>query len=299
LVEKGAPVSGTDDLGRTPLHRAASSGHLSILELLVSHKANILSTDAFGNTPLHLAAAAGNDACVKFLLAAGADPSLKAADGMTPEDKASASGHVLSSFLPLPDRPVPILAGQAKEPRMKSRSAKNAVVGNRGKDSRSSSKKRRSSATAAGNIDEPSVFSAVSNFFYSFFLPTHQFFEAISKSDAESVESMLANFPQLVNVQNKEKFNETPLHLAARIANPRIVRLLLSCDADIEAKTIDGWTPLHKAAFWGHLEIVKMLVENNAALTPVDDLGETPHDKAVSRGHDQIIDWLGNRMLEL
>lgn len=124
------------------------------------------------------------------------------------------------------------------------------------------------------------------------------FFEAISEKNADVVKLALTSEPQLVLIRNDEHPNETPLHVAARKATPRIVRLLLSSGADIHAKTIDGWTPLHKAAFCGNFEIVRLLVRNGAALNTVDDLGETPYDKALNRGNTQTADFLAGCVKE-
>jgi len=41
--------------GATPLHRAASRGHVGIVEMLLRHKASVDVKDTEGNTPLHMA----------------------------------------------------------------------------------------------------------------------------------------------------------------------------------------------------------------------------------------------------
>lgn len=41
-------------------------------------------------------------------------------------------------------------------------------------------------------------------------------------------------------------------------------RILLQCEADIDAQDVDGWTPLHAAAHWGQKEVCQILVENLA-----------------------------------
>ena len=52
LLEGGADANLADCLGATPLHRAASCGHLKVLRILVEHGANVQKTDAQGNSPL-------------------------------------------------------------------------------------------------------------------------------------------------------------------------------------------------------------------------------------------------------
>lgn len=55
LLENGAQVNVQDKFGNTPLHRAASQGHLDIIRLLLSQKGvRVDMNDQEGNTPLHV-----------------------------------------------------------------------------------------------------------------------------------------------------------------------------------------------------------------------------------------------------
>jgi ankyrin repeat protein len=49
-------VDQPDDFWRTPLHRAAASGHIEVAKVLLNCKADIEQKDNYGRTPLHLAA---------------------------------------------------------------------------------------------------------------------------------------------------------------------------------------------------------------------------------------------------
>lgn len=61
-------------LHRTPLHLAASSGSVEIIEDLLKHGGKPQEWDLYRKcTPLHCAAAAGDVMAVKLLLKAGAD----------------------------------------------------------------------------------------------------------------------------------------------------------------------------------------------------------------------------------
>lgn len=70
LIAKGAQVN---RLGWTPLHYAASKGHLETVKLLLSHKALVNAPSPDGTSPLMMAAYAGSEEVVRALLAAGAD----------------------------------------------------------------------------------------------------------------------------------------------------------------------------------------------------------------------------------
>lgn len=61
-----------DDRQETPVHYAARFGHLSVLELLKNHGADINSISASGDTPLHLAVRGRHLDAVKALIELGA-----------------------------------------------------------------------------------------------------------------------------------------------------------------------------------------------------------------------------------
>jgi ankyrin repeat protein len=77
--------------GWAPLHYAASSGNLPVMQLLLDHYAYIDAESPNGTTPLMMAAMYGTSDAVKLLLEAGADPSLKNALGLTALDFAQKS----------------------------------------------------------------------------------------------------------------------------------------------------------------------------------------------------------------
>ena len=77
----------------TPLHKAAVFGHARIIQLLLSHKADVNSRSRIEFTPLHCASQEGHLASVVTLLQAGADPLLPQVDGALPIHLAAARNH--------------------------------------------------------------------------------------------------------------------------------------------------------------------------------------------------------------
>ena len=77
----------------TPLHLAAINGHKRIIQLLVSHEADVNSRDRTEFTPLHCASQEGHLASVVTLLHAGADPLLPNHGGVLPIHKAAQLNH--------------------------------------------------------------------------------------------------------------------------------------------------------------------------------------------------------------
>lgn len=101
LISKGADVNKP---GWTPLHYAATHGHLAVMNLLLENYAYIDAASPNGSTPLMMAASYGTPMAVKLLLEAGADPMLKNDLGLSAIDFAqranrAESAEIISAFV--------------------------------------------------------------------------------------------------------------------------------------------------------------------------------------------------------
>lgn len=101
LIKKGADVNKP---GWTPLHYAATNGHLDIMNLLLEENAYIDAESPNGTTPLMMAAQYSDESSVKLLLEAGADPLLRNALGLSALDFAhrasrTESANIISAFV--------------------------------------------------------------------------------------------------------------------------------------------------------------------------------------------------------
>jgi ankyrin repeat protein len=83
LIERGADINKP---GWTPLHYAATGGHVAIIRQLLDQYAFIDAQSPNGTTPLMMAAMYGSEAAVKLLLDEGADPLMKNQLGMSAMD---------------------------------------------------------------------------------------------------------------------------------------------------------------------------------------------------------------------
>jgi len=84
----------------------------------------------------------------------------------------------------------------------------------------------------------------------------------------------------------------TPLHYAASGNQLATMRLLLSHDAIVDARSPTGRTPLMQAARYGSEDLVEMLLRSGADLRATDRDGSTAADAAQLSGRE----WLARRL---
>lgn len=76
-------------------------------------------------------------------------------------------------------------------------------------------------------------------------------------------------------IEALDKENETPLHYAARLVDPRIVSFLCQQNANLEARNIRGETPIFKAVQQKAWFNAKALIESGAKLAVMDHNGKS------------------------
>lgn len=94
-------------------------------------------------------------------------------------------------------------------------------------------------------------------------------------------------------VNARDIYDQTPLHFAAMRGNDPSARDLLSCpQVDIEAKDKQMMTPLFVACSYGYVDITRRLVDAGAVLLAKDETLQTPLHRAAMEGHLEIVDLL-------
>ena len=87
-----------------------------------------------------------------------------------------------------------------------------------------------------------------------------------------------------IPIDSKDKDGFTPLHVATKNGNIVIAKCLVDYGADLDAKDENGLTPLHYSTIYGHLEIVKYLIKFGANIEARDMEGCTPLHDAIRYG---------------
>ncbi|CAH1118393.1 unnamed protein product [Phaedon cochleariae] len=82
---------------------------------------------------------------------------------------------------------------------------------------------------------------------------------------------------------------QAALHVAARLGQTQVVKVLLEAGANSDQADVDGWTPLRAAAWGGHTEVVEILVQHNCSLDSVDAENRTALRAAAWSGHEEIV----------
>ena len=107
-------------------------------------------------------------------------------------------------------------------------------------------------------------------------------------------------YPKIVNLLLKHgaKLDETTncqdtvLHLAVLNGCEGVAEILLSRNASVNAKDINGFTPLHLASKENKINIVSLLLQNGAKINETTRALEMPLHIAAKNGHTEIVQTL-------
>ncbi|KAF8071570.1 ankyrin repeat-containing domain protein, partial [Lyophyllum atratum] len=98
LISRGADINAKDKASQVPLHRAATTGSVGFIRLLLESaapgapKTRLNTADRIGNTPLHLAMDSAHAEAAVLLINAGADRGRLNQEGEAPEDVPGVGG---------------------------------------------------------------------------------------------------------------------------------------------------------------------------------------------------------------
>ncbi len=94
------------------------------------------------------------------------------------------------------------------------------------------------------------------------------------------------------NIEAKNKFGYTALHLAAYFGELEVATALIEKEENKKEVNQNQKTPLHLAAQEGHAAIVNLLLEKGANIEAEDKYGKTPLHLATFRGHTEVVSAL-------
>ncbi|XP_066937257.1 adhesion G protein-coupled receptor L2-like [Macrobrachium rosenbergii] len=107
--------------------------------------------------------------------------------------------------------------------------------------------------------------------------------DAVKLGSVTQVANLLA---EGAPVSTRDNIGWTPLHNAANTGSADVAKLLISHNADLNARDMDyGITALHLAAKNGEEEVTEVLLEAGASSNLTDIRGQTPLHLAAWKGH--------------
>jgi ankyrin repeat protein len=118
---------------------------------------------------------------------------------------------------------------------------------------------------------------------------TDTLIEAVKNIDLVSLNVLLA---EGADIDTTDRHGNTPLMIASKIGNPRMLRIILAHSPDVNTKNNRGETSLMIAAENGQYEVAKNLVEKGAEKYAKNEAGFTPAELAARNGHTQILNLL-------
>ncbi len=102
-----------------------------------------------------------------------------------------------------------------------------------------------------------------------------------------NIKDVKAHIAAKTDLNKKDDYGSTPLHVAATFGKTEIAILLIENGASVSEKSADGSTPLHTAAFFGRTEIVKSLLKNNADINVRNSYNSTALE-SVSGSFEEV-----------
>ncbi|CAH0581126.1 unnamed protein product [Chrysodeixis includens] len=285
LLELGANIDATDELGQKPIHAAAQNNYNEVVQLFLQQHPNlVMATTKDGNTCAHIAAIQGSVKVIEELMKfdrTGVISARNKLNDSTPLQLAAEGGHA---------DVVRVLVRAGASCTDENRTGLTAVH----------------LAAQYGHTNVLDVMRSTNTLRISSkklgLTPLHI---AAYYGQAETVRELLSHVPGTVKSEAPTgvslvpelgaESGLTPLHLAAYNGNENVVRLLLnSAGVQVDAaSTENGFNPLHLACFGGHMSIVGLLLSRSAELLQSTDRhGKTGLHIASTHGHYQMVEVL-------
>lgn len=282
--------------GRKPVHLAAVTGDVLMLDYLLQVMPEVNASTAGGDTPLHLASLHGNAEAVVFLLKRGAENNKGNNHGNTPLHLASVRGNVdtlnallehnaqINVYNVEGNTPLHLACLQGKADAVRCLIKYHADVNtkNREKNTPLHLAATKGSLEVIRILIEANSDVNIANRYGDTIL--HQ---CAGNGRLDIVELLLQT--GRCHVDARDSKGDTSLVTATRSGFANIVECLALSGADINFLTHDGNAPVHIAVMSGNVELVNKLGELGANLNIGNHQGNTPLHRALYSGNEVMV----------
>ncbi|UCH83917.1 MAG: ankyrin repeat domain-containing protein [Candidatus Latescibacterota bacterium] len=270
LVSSGAEVDAPNNVGQTPLLYAAYDGHVEICEFLIRVGAKADFRDGRGNSPLDFAARQGQLDVVALLIAEGAEIDRDGRDGRTPLWYAASTGQL---------EIVKLLARDGADVTTTDDGGESVLLVslNRGHPDVADWLADHGALVDIDTLSLNALLIQAASMGLSIMVES-LFAEGASLHASNAtgktilhaasiggLEHLATNaIGQGIPVNDTDSTGRTPLHYAVSADNVGMVELLIQNGADANVKAGDGRTPLNIAEDWHHESMIDLLIANGA-----------------------------------
>ncbi|XP_010146323.1 PREDICTED: ankyrin-1-like, partial [Eurypyga helias] len=289
LISKGAKTDVKDKEGRTPLHRAAEKGHGDAVRVLLRCGACMYSLDTEGKTPLHLAAQNNHSHILKMLL--------------KEEARSYRNQHNFLHMAALKDdsglAEMLVKAGASTDGTdERGQTALDYAVSQGSENTakvllEAGASVDSSTAERAFNSNHPAIFKILLE--YSKDLSSDimelALFRAVQKN-LPGIVAALVDRGTDINTCNEEQY--TPLLVACEMGKAESAEVLIEKGANVRIKTPASDTALHLAVRAGAASIADLLLRQGMEINLVNQACETPLHVAALHNRGALVDLLVN-----
>ena len=269
LLDKGFDVHANDNIGWSPMVRAAEYGQLAIIEILVKRGADPPKGTVGDRLPLHFAAEAGHLEVVRLLLKQPTvDPNQRDYTGQTALYKAADNGHLEVVKLLLQQKGIDPLA----ESKAGLTSLSRTIFGGRPKVVKLLLERADINPNQCDTYERTPLWMA-----------------------STAGDEILGMFLERkdIEIDGQSRLGETPLYQAIQHKCLSAAKMLLDAGADPNVLTYEKKTALSWAAAKGSEESIELLLKQpGIELDIPDQFGQTPLLRSADAGHTKSIRML-------